>query len=198
MKTKKNRQDTKIVNVKAEGRSYADLLKRIKKKVDISSIGVSIKDIRKTRNNEILLVIKGDAKKAGSLREEIKAKVSEADVLVKSRLVEFFLTGMNEATTEADLGTTLQAEAGENVHIEVKAMWPGRQGRQTARVEMQKEAAWEILGRGRVKVGWLMCKVWKRTEVPLCCRCLEHGHIARDCKGEDRSGACLNCGKEGL
>lgn len=196
-KTQKSRQDTEIVTVKAEGRSYAELLKIIKKEVDINNIGVSIKDIRKIRGNEVLLVVNGDSKMAGSLREEIKAKVGEADVLMRSNLVEFFITGMDETTTEPDVEMAIQAEAGKNVHIEVKALWTGRQGRQIARVAMHKEAAWEILKRGRVKVGWLMCKAWERMEIPRCYRCLGHGHIARDCKGEDRSGACLKCGKDG-
>ena len=101
---------------------------------------------------------------AGSPREEIKVKVREAEVLMKSRLVEFFLAGMDEATTEAGVGMALQTEEGEIAHLEVKTIWSGRQGRQMERVGMLKKAAWEVLRRGRIKVGWLMCKAWETTK----------------------------------
>ena len=49
-------------------------------------------------------------------------KLGEADVLVRNHLVEFFITRKDEATTEPEIEMALQAETGENVQIEVKAL----------------------------------------------------------------------------
>ncbi|KAK9694644.1 Zinc knuckle [Popillia japonica] len=70
-----------------------------------------------------------------------------------------------------------------------------------------------LLKLGRVKIGWVGCRIRERVEVTRCfklgCRirervevtrcfkCLEFGHRRKDCKGQDRSDLCLNCNQTG-
>lgn len=42
-----------------------------------------------------------------------------------------------------------------------------------------------------------MCQVSPRQEDTVCYRCHDVGHMARDCRGPDRSRECFACGRDG-
>ncbi|XP_043470331.1 DNA-binding protein HEXBP-like [Leptopilina heterotoma] len=51
-----------------------------------------------------------------------------------------------------------------------------------------------LLKSGRVKIGWVNCRIRARVEEDGCFRCLCYGHLARGCGGPDRRNACWKCG----
>lgn len=70
------------VIVKAQGKTYADLLKVIKAKVDINEVGVKIKKLKNTNKRDLLLEVgKNDANK---LKEAIKNNVQNSEVIIKT------------------------------------------------------------------------------------------------------------------
>lgn len=64
-------------------------------------------------------------------------------------------------------------------------------------VEIDTARAIKLLEKGKLKIGWINCRLRKRTMVSRCYRCLDYGHQSRDCKGPDRTHLCFRCGKPG-
>lgn len=103
------------------------------------------------------------------------------------------------ATTEEELKSALieSAETENTDAIEVRSLRIARNGNQTAIIEVSKDTAERLLRRGRVRIGWVHCRIKKWINVVRCYKCLEFGHIASVCKGMDRSDECRNCGRTG-
>ncbi|KAK9731772.1 Zinc knuckle [Popillia japonica] len=81
--------------------------------------------------------------------------------------------------------------------IRVTSMRPSRDGNQIATVRTSRATGSILMKKGRIKIGWVGCRIRERVEVVRCFKCLEFGHRRKDCNGEDRSGLCLNCNQTG-
>jgi len=65
-------------------------------------------------------------------------------------------------------------------------------------VGLPSKDAEAVLGKGKIKLGWSICKVKERDSQPRCYTCLEIGHIAIKCHSKvERSGCYIKCGKTG-
>lgn len=70
--------------------------------------------------------------------------------------------------------------------------YPGKDGRAAmAVIETSPETRAELLGQGRVFIGWSACRVADHLRITQCFRCLGFGHIAKDCKA--RTDTCGHC-----
>ena len=54
-------------------------------------------------------------------------------------------------------------------------------GVQTAVVCLTKVDARSLLGLGKLRVGWLNCRIREHVEVSRCFRCQGYGHVSRGC-----------------
>ncbi|CAG9853523.1 unnamed protein product [Phyllotreta striolata] len=75
------RTDDKLI-LKAEGRSYADMLKDMKKQVDVEKLGVNINRIKKTASGDLLLQMKG-GRSAEVLKRALKENMTNTVVIHK-------------------------------------------------------------------------------------------------------------------
>ncbi|KAK9730556.1 hypothetical protein QE152_g14436 [Popillia japonica] len=73
--------------------------------------------------------------------------------------------------------------------ITVKSLRPSWDGNQIGTVEVSRSHANFLLSAGRIKIGWVKCRVQDRVAVTRCYKCLEFGYITKECKGPDRSDA---------
>ena len=123
----------------------------------------------------------------------------EATVRTMARRIVLAIRDLDEATSEAEVVKAIQATV-EDANIEsitIKSMTKSFGGTQTAVVMVPAEMADRLLKAGKIKLGWMMCRVRERIQVVRCFRCLGFGHVALDCPSEDRSNICRLCGKEG-
>lgn len=80
----------------------------------------------------------------------------------------------------------------------IKSIRKAYGGTQTAKISVPVDVASKVLGIGKIKIGWSVCRIREITKPVMCFRCLEYGHIAKSCKSEcDRSHKCRKCGLEG-
>jgi len=70
-------------------------------------------------------------------------------------------------------------------------------GAQAAIALIPHPAAQILIKNGRIKVGMVSCRIRPSENQKRCFRCLTLGHVARECKGVDRSQVCRRCGEEG-
>ena len=67
-------------------------------------------------------------------------------------------------------------------------------GVQTAMVRLNEADARSLLGLGRLRVGWVNCRIREHVEVAGCFRCQGYGHVSRGCTLSRRKDACWRCG----
>ena len=66
-----------------------------------------------------------------------------------------------------------------------------------AYVDLKETWAFKLLKATHIKIGWVSCRVRKKTVAEWCYCCLGFGHMATDYRGPDRSSIFWRCGKEG-
>ncbi|XP_031781363.1 uncharacterized protein LOC116416575 [Nasonia vitripennis] len=64
-------------------------------------------------------------------------------------------------------------------------------------VELDQTKAAALLKKGKIRIGWVNCRVRMRASVTRCYRCLGYGHVKVKCKEPDRSTSCWKCGAGG-
>ena len=66
----------------------------------------------------------------------------------------------------------------------------------TAVVRLTQADARSLLGIGRLRVGWVNCRIREHVEVARCFRCQGYGHVSRDCilPGRKQQQACWRSG----
>lgn len=179
--------------------SYADVLRHLKKRVDPDSHGVKVSGIRRTRGGELHVKIGKAGGKAEDLREAfVGALNGKATVRSMSPTVIVEILHIDEATDETELSEALNEATGniEAKSVDIKAIRTVYRGTKKAVVAMPAVTADNLFKEGRHKVGWVRCRIREKIEVTRCFRCLGFGHVARDCKGEDRSNMCRLCGSK--
>lgn len=200
---RKTKRLTEAVAVRVTGQqSYAEVLRSLKTEVNPATYGVKIRGIRRTRNGELLMELEKGSGKTRELRNALANVLSEkATVRVMSQSVTVEICDLDEATEEAEvvdaiLACTKDSEVCEREAIKIRAIRKSYGETQRAIITLPAKIADQLLHLGRIKIGWVLCRVRERIQVTKCFRCFGFGHIATNCKGPDRSNLCRKCGKE--
>lgn len=190
--------ETQKLIVRSGKTSYADLLRSVKDNVDIGKVGVKVKAIKKTTKGDLLLEVEGGRKKAGDLREAIKEKL-DSDVRVTGNNVTLHILDIDATTTKEEVAMAIRKQTGRSELQDnmVTSMRPCKDGNQIATVQVSPGIANKLLKAGRMKIGWVGCRVRKRVTLIRCYRCLDFGHTREGCNGPDRSDLCVNCCQPG-
>ncbi|XP_074036343.1 uncharacterized protein [Leptinotarsa decemlineata] len=195
-KNRKPKQDALLIQMKET--LYADLLKTIKAAVNPDEIGADIKEIRKTRNNEVILTVQNGRNKAEDLKKALMEKIPDATTLLLSNKKTVHIKGMDATITENDVSETISKIISKEADtFEVRALRPAYGNRQNATLVMSANDADKLIELKSVKIGWTMCRLAERQKQIRCSRCWEHGHFKDQCSGPDRRNFCLRCAEEG-
>lgn len=197
-KTKRNKRRREAILINpAEGITYAELLRGVRTKVKPEDTGTLIKTIRESRSGGILVELEHNCKNRGAFSKAVKAAVGNSGTvrdLVPKATVE--IRDLDDITTEEDIRAALSRDLGEHHEVNrVSLSKTSYRGQRSATVVLQEEGLSKLLDAGRIKVGWVSCRIREAIKVVRCFRCLDYGHLARACKGPDRSKLCLKCGE---
>lgn len=138
--------------------------------------------------------------KRGDLQEAVSKALGEAaTVTIHTQVVNIVCKDMDEVTTKEDLLEALEKELNISGVPEtaIRSMRTSFAGTQTATISLPFEHAKKALAAGKVKIGWTICRLREAIKPKMCFRCMDFGHMAKDCKNEDRSKRCRRCGGEG-
>lgn len=190
----KTRPDAVLIKP-ADGKSYADVLGAIRTSIKPGDNGAEVRCVRKTRSGEVLVELgpgtKDKSKFGEVLRTTLGANATVRCTVPKSTVE---LRDLDELTTEEEVTTVLNAMLGKTFDGKVFVSKANTRGQKIAIVTLPVPDAETILKKGRIKIGWVSCRIRLKLSVPRCFKCLGYGHVAGACKGTDRSNLCFKCG----
>uniref|UniRef100_W8B8E6 Putative 50 kDa protein in type I retrotransposable element R1DM n=1 Tax=Ceratitis capitata TaxID=7213 RepID=W8B8E6_CERCA len=192
-----------IVISKTGAITYADILRQMKQQPDMKELGENVNKIKTTASGNLLVQLRD---KTGKLASKFKERAAEllktdASVTVLSSSLTVEIRDIDMATTAEDVSKALKDQfpklnIGEDVIL--KSLRKTRSGTHTATLNLPVRDAQSLVETGRIRIGWVSCRVREVTHPTRCYRCLEFGHMSRNCKSAvDRSGMCLRCGEKG-
>jgi hypothetical protein len=187
------------IEVKAKGNaSYAETLRRIRKNVVLPNVEVA--GIRQTRSGDLLLQMKRGTGQTEELANAITKALGEgAQVrkLTPSVIVE--IRDIDGATDGIELMDALTAASPRMAKdAKIISLRPAFSGTQLAVIRLPRDASADFIKGGKIRIGWVNCRLRPRAHLPRCFKCHGFGHLAADCTSpEDRSKECNRCGTEG-
>lgn len=181
--------------------TYADILRKVKADPKLSELGKNVTRIRRTNNGGLLLQLRGSNSHtedfSGAIGELLGESASVRTLKERKTLV---IKDIDEITEKEDVSEALQklpCLAG-SCKPEVVMLRRAYGGTQTATISLSADAATALLKEGKIRIGWVVCRIRERSIPMRCYRCLQFGHMARQCKSEvDRSATCRRCGQDG-
>ncbi|KAL7728639.1 hypothetical protein ACLKA6_012630 [Drosophila palustris] len=193
------KKDAIIIAASGE-QSYADILRKVKTDDKLSSFGQAVERIRKTQKGELILQLNKSGEDTSAFRELIGESLGEmASVRAMTHRVVIECRDLDEVTTSEDIREAIKNQLQiSDIPQEDISLRKAYDSTQIATVRMSAECARKALNVGRLKVGWVNCRLRERVSLTRCFKCLEFGHMARQCKSEvDRSDMCRRCGLKG-
>lgn len=193
---KKPRTDALLI-VPREGHTYAEVLQNLRSKIPPAEADAKIKAIRKTRNGALLMQLARGEKIGEKLSEAIKTTIVDSAEMrelksrttVEIRDLDSFTT-CDEVT--AAINGLLEKPSGD---IKVNLSGPNNREQKRAIVTLSVEEAKTLLEKGKVRIGWVSCKIREFISIRKCFKCFRTGHLVYACKGPDRTNQCIKCGK---
>jgi hypothetical protein len=161
-----------------------DALKKIKEGIKPSSLNVSIDLCRENPNKEVVLKMSSSAD-ADKMSLEIKGKFSDFTIRKPSQLApRFEVLGLSLDTKEEDILHTVltnNQEILEDSGLKLVRLQKNPRN-MTAVFEASGAAFKRVIDKGKIKTEWQVLKVRESLNVDRCFKCLEFGHLKKDCK----------------
>lgn len=198
-KKKQQRPDAIIIETKGD-LSYAQILRNVKADPKLEEIGKAVSRIRRTQKGGLLLQLDGTGDRTTEFKSVIREALGEqASVRTLTQRTTIELKDVDEVTSKEDICEAVKAQFGLEVSIaDIVSLRKAYGGTQTATMNLPAENASKLLDAKRIKIGWVICRIRERILLKKCFKCLEFGHLAKQCKNEeDRSKLCRKCGTEG-
>jgi len=185
--------------------SYAEILKKMKGDSNLNDLSGKVTRIRRTEKGDLLLELGEDVhpKELGFQTALENSLGTEAKIQTLTQIDEVMveIKDIDEATTKIDVHEAIAAKFmdAKDLPIEcIKSLRAAYRGTQTAVVAVPSSIAKVMKTEGKVRIGWVICRI-REKKLPLrCFKCWQYGHIAKSCRCDvDRSGLCYKCGGNG-
>lgn len=185
--------------VRADGRTYADLVKEVKGKVNTEELGIVVERVRKTGKGDLSLTVTGGGEKAELLTKQLGGEGKGLTATVVRNWEEFRVLDVEPSTTGEEVRDSVARAVGVDVG-NVEFRFDGKawsDGNRVVVVAVAPECVQRLSELGRVKVGWTRLRVRQMVRPIRCYRCHGFGHVRAECKGKDRTASCYRCGGTG-
>jgi hypothetical protein len=183
------------LTVRSKANQSSEMIKTaLKTSVNPTEIGVGIKTFKSLKDGRVLI-------EAGSLNEinllstTINNKCGDdlevtVPKLWKPRMV---IHNVPQDTTVENLEDTIIAQNPElgmqKGDISTKFKYKTKRGPINMVIEVASEARKKLLGK-KLKIGWLICRVYDYLVAKRCFRCSKFGHTHQSCNGEQTCPLC--------
>ncbi|XP_043470554.1 uncharacterized protein LOC122503870 [Leptopilina heterotoma] len=171
---------------------------KVRREADLEASQTRVVGALPTKKGDLLIKIGGSSNKKLFTEEVTKIIGDLGKVQMADRRTTLEIRDMDALTEKEDVEDALEkvstVPAGSR---KVTVLGPNKRGVKLAVVVISQEDADKLEKVGHVKIGFVSCRIRSRVMVKRCHRCLDYGHIGRDCNAVDRSAACFKCGEAG-
>jgi len=182
------------------GETFSDILKTIKEKVDISSIGSEVSSIKESRSGWILIRLRREDKNRDELVEALKTNLGRRAVIRGLvSLDDVDTQDLDKVTTATEVECSIRSILGlaaDDLTIKVKNIRPAYAGTQRVTVRLRSANAITLAKKARIRIGWINARLRLKETATRCLRCLGYGHTTHTCRGRGRAKACSLCTSE--
>lgn len=109
----------------------------------------------------------------------------------------FHVYDMEQTTTEDEILEAISKMTDKLEEIEITSLRTARSGGKNATIKASGKATEVLATLRHIKIGWISCRIARRSPNQNCTRCWKPGHKHWECKGPDRRLLCFNCAKTG-
>lgn len=198
--TKATKKRTAAVFLKPEdGKSFSDVLRKMKDSVNPKAHPVDIRTIRRTREGNVLIELGPDSADKEAFGQALRTALQDVAKVRTSteRKFEIEIRDLEATTDVSDIQEAFNSLFKSNKVRKIFLTRPNSREVRLAVATLDEEEAEKLLQVSRLRVGFVNCRVRKRVTVPQCFRCLGYGHFKKECQGLDRSSLCYRCGVSG-
>lgn len=202
-KVMKPRPDAIAIAINGEI-SYADILRKVKTDPKLEELGKAVSKIRRTQKGDLLLQFGDSGQKAETFASAIEESLGDQATIrslsetSKKKIIE--IKDIDEITTKDEIHQALvsQFSLGSFALEDIVSLRQAYGGTKIATIAIAADSFSAIASTGKVKIGWVNCRIREKERLTKCFKCLEYGHIARNCRNQcDRSKCCRRCSEEG-
>jgi len=181
----------------ATGKSYSDVLSHMRSQGNPENI--SINSVRRTKKGDILVELGGQTEEKQKFKSHLEAVLGESANIKDLEQVEVLeIRDLDEFTTEEEVRNSIQETlASKNMDMKVVLSKPNDRMQKLAFVTIGSRAAFTLIEKARIRIGWINARIRRKAVVLRCYNCAGYGHVSSSCKGPDRRGHCYNCGLTG-
>jgi len=196
--TKRNNKKRNTLVIKGvTNEKYADVLKNLKKEINVTELGVKVDNIIHNADDEIQIKYYADEESETKFMAEIKRNTEEhVKTSIKRPHKTVFIKDLNCTTGKEEIMEALISELKINKNeiydIEM-AKKPNRNNLLYSFVKIPIDKANELLQQRKLRCGWQLCRVEETNKPTICYNCYKYGHIATACTADKKEKRCLNC-----
>lgn len=196
------RPDALIIGA-TTGQWYADILKHVKSDPRLNVLGENVKAIRKTTNGKLILELnKPEHEHLLQFRDAVSVVLgNNAEVRAAGQETTIEIKDIDEVTTEEEILEALRKFSNkmENLQMSsIKTIRTAYGGTRTATVSLGVPQANILMDAGKIKIGWVVCRIRQKVLPKRCFKCLDFGHIAVNCRNDkDYRNTCIKCEENG-
>lgn len=177
-----------VITVSGAGKTFSEVLRTIKENVrpeDAPEI-VSLKK----KDECVRMVVK--PQQLTTTLQKLRDKVKDVQIEAAEPRKKMVVKGLDAGTTADELKEALCKDLKCNAaDVLVNGLRNLSEGRQLATVSVPVRL---VSGQQRrLRIGFNMCSLEDMRELERCFRCWEKGHLAKGCRGPDRSRLCFRC-----
>ncbi|XP_037816100.1 uncharacterized protein LOC119606605 [Lucilia sericata] len=172
----KKRKEKEAMIISAKGKAtYADILKHIKSDPNLKDLGEYVSRIRRTLKGDLLLEINPANKQSV---DQFQAKVEksvgqQANIRTSRQMTVIECKDIDEITTKSDICEAFNNHLGISIkESDITSLRKSYSGTQTASVRLPVEMGRKAIEIGKVKIGWVICRIREKRLLTKCFRCL--------------------------
>uniref|UniRef100_A0ABD2W221 Uncharacterized protein n=1 Tax=Trichogramma kaykai TaxID=54128 RepID=A0ABD2W221_9HYME len=183
-----DRGSSAVLVKEANSASYADIPRNVKSDPKLKEFSAGVTKIRRNAGGALLFELSKEAKNIEDMVEAVASRVGkEVEVCAKTQRATLALSDMDEITTKEDLRSALACALGDPHDGDiVRSLRPAYGNTQRATINLAHKDAARLLAIGRVRVGWVKCRVRCIKTVNRCFRCWLPDYVTAQGKGTDK------------
>ncbi|KAH8293088.1 hypothetical protein KR044_001651, partial [Drosophila immigrans] len=166
-----------IVIQGATGVSYVDILRSVKTEPKLKDLAQLVKGIRKTAKGELLFeLVRASDTNTKVMQEAVSTLLGDkAEVRILSETVSLEVKDIEELTTETEILEALVTQFGgtDISRSSIQSLRPAYGGTQTATLRVSGGLAGKLLSAGKIRIGWVICRIRQKVQPIRCFRCME-------------------------